>query len=150
MFSAFKPPADNRSAGEVESLASERIIVGGPRDVYELVGPELQVLDREVVKLLSLGPRSELIGCETISDGGVDMTLLRPREVFASALKNSATFIILVHNHPSGGPEPSESDIEVTKKLARIGRMLGVWLQDHVIIGDRGFVSLRARGIIGP
>lgn len=101
-----------------------------------------------MIKLISLGPKNRLINCETISDGGVDITLLRPREVFANAFKNSATFVILAHNHPSGGLEPSESDIEVTKKLARIGKMLGVWLQDHVIIGSDGYVSMRARGII--
>ncbi|MDI6820093.1 MAG: JAB domain-containing protein [Candidatus Hodarchaeaceae archaeon] len=79
---------------------------------------------------------------------GVDITLLRPREVFASAFKNSATFIILVHNHPSGSPEPSETDIEVTKKLVKIGKMLGVWIQDHVIIGSDGYTSMKAHGII--
>lgn len=127
-----------------------QIHVAGPRDVFELVGGEIRGLSHEVIKLVSLDHQNRLINCETISDGGVDITLLRPREVFANALKNSATFIILVHNHPSGGPEPSESDIKVTKKLVRIGRMLGIWLQDHVIIGDGGFVSLRARGIVGP
>lgn len=126
-----------------------KIHVAGPGDVFELVGREIRSLRNEVIKLISLDPQNVLINCETISDGSVDITLLRPREVFANALKNSATFIILVHNHPSGGPEPSESDIEVTKKLVRIGRMLGIWLQDHVIIGDGCFVSLRARGILG-
>jgi DNA repair protein RadC len=127
-----------------------KIHVAGPGDVFELVGREIRGLSNEVIKLISLDPQNVLINCETISDGGIDITLLRPREVFANALKNSATFIILVHNHPSGGPEPSESDIEVTKKLVRIGRMLGIWFQDHVIIGDGGFVSLRARGIVRP
>lgn len=127
-----------------------RIRVRGPRDVFELVGREVQALTHEVVKLISLDPQNMLINCKTISDGGVDITLLRPREAFASAFKNSAAFIVLVHNHPSGSPEPSESDIEVTKKLVGIGRMLRIWLQNHVIIGDGGFVSLRARGIIGP
>jgi DNA repair protein RadC len=128
-----------------------RIRIAGPRDVFELVGLEIRALKHEVIKLISLDPQNRLINCETISDGAVDITLLHPREVFANAFKNSATFIILVHNHPSGSPEPSESDIEVTKKLVMIGRMLGVWLQDHVIItGNDGFVSLRARGILGP
>lgn len=62
--------------------------------------------------------------------------------------KNSATSIILVHNHPGGSPEPSKSDIEVTKKLVRIGKMIGVWIQDHVIVGNGGYTSLRAHRII--
>lgn len=131
-------------------LGDKRILITRPKDVFELVRQGIQALNHEVIKLISLDPQNMLINCETISDGVVDITLLRPREVFVNAFKNSATFIILVHNHPSGSPEPSELDTEVTKKLVRIGRMLGVWLQDHVIIGDGGFVSLRARGIIGP
>lgn len=113
-----------------------------------MVGREIQGLDHEVVKLISLDPQNKLIGCETISDGAAGMTLLRPREVFESAFKNSATSVILVHNHPSGSLEPSESDIEVTKKLVRIGKMIGVLVQDHVIVGVGGFASLRARGVI--
>jgi len=131
-------------------LENRRIFVTSPKDVFELVRQEIQALNHEIIKLISLDPQNRLINCETISDGAIDITLLRPREVFESAFKNSATFIILVHNHPSGSPEPSGSDIEVTKKLVRLGRMLGIWLQDHVIIGNRGFVSLRARGIVGP
>ena len=125
-----------------------QILIMGPRDVFELAGREIQALEHEVIKLISLDPHNRLINCETISDGGVDITLLRPREVFENAFKNSATFIILVHNHPSGSPEPSETDIEVTKKLVRIGKMIGMWIQDHVIIGNNGFVSMRTRGII--
>ena len=123
-------------------------VIAEPKSVFELVGQEIQVLNYEVIKLISLDPQNRLINCETISNGAADITLLRPREVFESAFKNSATFIILVHNHPSGNPEPSESDIEVTRKIARIGRMLGVWLQDHVIVGGESFASFRARGLI--
>ena len=129
-------------------LAERLILISGPRDVFELVGQKLRSLRHEVIKLISLDPQNRLINCETISNGAVDITLLRPREVFESAFKNSATFIILVHNHPSGNSEPSESDIEVTKKLIRIGKMVGVWIQDHVIVGSDGYTSMRAHGIV--
>lgn len=121
--------------------------IAGPKDVFDLTRQEIQSLKHETIKLISLDSKNRLINYETISDGGAGINLLRPREVFGSALKNSATFIILVHNHPSGNPEPSESDIEVTRKIARIGKMLGVFLQDHIVIGKSGFVSLRARGV---
>lgn len=134
----------------MEFVENECIAITGPRDVFELVGREIRALKHEVIKLLSLDPQNRLINCETISNGAADITLLRPRDVFERAFKNSATFIILVHNHPSGSPEPSESDVEVTKRLVRIGRMVGVWLQDHVIIGNGGYTSLRARGIVPP
>ena len=133
----------------MELAENGRIItIAGPEDVFELVGQEIRALKHEVVKLISLDPQNGLINCEAISDGAVDITLLRPREVFESAFKSSATSIILVHNHPSGSPEPSESDIEVTKRIARIGKAIGVILQDHVIVGNSNFASLRARGII--
>lgn len=132
----------------MELAENGRVLITGPRDVFKLVQQEIRALKHEVIKLISLDSQNRLINCETISDGAVDITLLRPREVFESAFKNSATFIILVHNHPSGSPEPSETDIEVTRKLVRIGKMLGVWLQDHVIIGDGDFVSMRARGVL--
>lgn len=131
-------------------ITKDKCIITGPRDVFDLVRDEIQALDHEVVKLISLDAQNRLINCETISNGGTDITLLRPREVFENAFKNSATFIILVHNHPSGSPEPSESDIEITRRIARIGKMLGVWLQDHVIVGNDSFVSSRARGMIAP
>lgn len=89
-----------------------------------------------------------MLAYETISNGDVGVALLHPRQVFASALKNSAAFIVLVHNHPSGNPEPSEEDVVMTRKIAKIGKMLGVFLQDHVIIGKDTFVSLRARGVV--
>lgn len=132
----------------MEPVENGWVSIAGPRDVFRLLEGEIQPLDHEVVKLISLDAQNRLINCETISDGTVDITLLHPREVFRSAFENSATFIILVHNHPSGSPEPSESDIEVTKKMVRIGKMIGIWVQDHVIIGNSGFVSMRARGII--
>ena len=134
----------------MELVENGRVFITSPEDVFELVRQETQALNHEIIKLVSLDAQNRLICCETISDGAVDITLLRPREVFESAFKNSATFIILVHNHPSGSPEPSETDIEVTRKLAKIGRMIGVWVQDHVITGNGGFVSMRAREIIGP
>ena len=120
----------------------------GPLDVFNLVRHEIQTSSHEVVKLISLDAQNRLINCETISTGDIDITLLRPKEVFENAFKNSATFIILVHNHPSGSPEPSESDIEVTRRIAKIGKMLGTFLQDHIVVGNGGFVSLRARGVL--
>ena len=130
-------------------LESGRVFITSPEDVFELVRQEIQARNHEVVKLVSLDAQNRLISCEIISDGGVDITLVRPREVFANAFKNSATSIILVHNHPSGSPEPSETDIEVTKKLVRTSKTIGVWIQDHVIIGKNDFVSMRARGLLG-
>lgn len=120
----------------------------GPRDIFQLVREDFCSLNREEVRLISLDPQNRVIACETVSVGDAGLALLHPKQVFASALRNSATFIVLVHNHPSGNPEPSQEDLAVTKKIAKIGRMLGVVLQDHVIVGRDSFVSLRARGVL--
>jgi len=124
-----------------------QVYIRGPRDVYDLIGREMRG-EREVVKLVSLDSQNRVINFETIANGEVDITLLRPREVFESALRNSAASVVLVHNHPSGSLYPSDTDVEVTRKLARIGRLIGVQLQDHVIIGDGGYTSLKALGVI--
>lgn len=125
-----------------------RVYVSGPLDVFNFFGREMQALEKEVVKLICLDPENMVVNFETVSDGVVDMTLLRPRDVFEIAFKNSAASMVLVHNHPSGSPHPSESDIKVTKKIARMGKLIGIRLQDHVIIGSCGYVSLKALGVI--
>lgn len=132
----------------MKPVNNEQVFITGPQDVFNLVKKEIQTLENEVVKIISLNSQNRMINSETISNGAVDITLLRPREVFESALKNSATSIVLVHNHPSGSPYPSDADIEFTKKLIRIGRSIGVQIQDHVIIGNGGYASLRALGVI--
>jgi DNA repair protein RadC len=124
-----------------------QVYIRGPRDVYDLIGREMRG-EREEVRLVSLDSQNRVINFETIANGEVDIALLRPREVFEAALRNSAASVVLVHNHPSGSPYPSDTDVEVTRKLARIGRLIGVRLQDHVIIGDGGYTSLRALGVI--
>ncbi|MEM2890861.1 MAG: JAB domain-containing protein [Candidatus Hadarchaeum sp.] len=119
-----------------------------PQDVFELVGRGLQTLEREEVMLICLDSQNAVINSEKVAGGAVDMALLRPRDVFEPALKNSAASVVLVHNHPSGSPYPSDADVEVTKRLVRIGKLIGVQIRDHVIIGNGGFTSLRAFGVI--
>jgi DNA repair protein RadC len=85
---------------------------------------------------------------ETISQGTLTASLVHPREVFRSALRESAAALILVHNHPSGDPTPSAEDREVTGRLVRAGELLGVRVMDHVVVAERGFRSLREDGLI--
>jgi len=83
-----------------------------------------------------------------ISEGTINQALVSPREIFIEALKYEAVYIILVHNHPSGSPEPSLADIDATKKIIEAGRILDIRLTDHIIIGDNCYVSMLERGII--
>ena len=81
-----------------------------------------------------------------ISRGTLNASLVHPREVFRPAILASAAAIILVHNHPSGDPEPSDEDVSLTKRLVKAGEILGIEVLDHLVVAKRGFVSLRARG----
>jgi DNA repair protein RadC len=122
--------------------------IGGPDDVASFVGPRLRGEQREHFLVLLLNARHEVIGRETVSVGSLNASIVHPREVFKPAITASAAAVILVHNHPSGDPEPSEEDLAITKRLAEAGELLGIQVLDHVIVAKRGVVSLRVRKII--
>ena len=105
-----------------------------------------QVVER--FRVLHLDTRNTLIRDELTSQGTLDQTAVYVREVVKRALELGSAAVILVHNHPSGDPSPSRADIEITKTIAAAGKPLGIAVHDHVIIGTRGHVSLRAQGLI--
>ena len=97
---------------------------------------------------LYLNARNQLVHKETISMGTLNANLVHPREVFEPALKHSAAGIMVAHNHPSGDPKPSEDDLEITKRLAEAGKMMGVELLDHVIIAANSHFSFKEEQLI--
>jgi DNA repair protein RadC len=119
--------------------------IRGPDDVVRLVGTKLRKEDREQFLVLLLNARHEVMGRETISVGSLNASIVHPREVFKPAVLTSAAALVLIHNHPSGDPEPSEEDLSITKRLVGAGELLGISVLDHVIVAGRGVVSLRAR-----
>jgi DNA repair protein RadC len=118
---------------------------GSAGEVFRLVEPRLAGLERERFLVLLLDGKHRLRRMEVVSEGTLTTSLVHPREVFRSAVREAAAAVIAVHNHPSGDPEPSPEDLEVTRRLRRAGRLLGVPLLDHVVIGAGRFVSLRER-----
>ncbi|VWX51817.1 hypothetical protein NOVOSPHI9U_40407 [Novosphingobium sp. 9U] len=98
--------------------------------------------------IFRLNARNMLILDEHVGDGSIDEAAIHPREVIRRALDLGATALILVHNHPSGNAQPSRADIEITNRIAEAGRLLGVTVHDHVVIGREGHVSLKAKGLI--
>jgi DNA repair protein RadC len=122
--------------------------IRGPDDVVALVGKKLRTTTREQFLILLLNARHEAIGWETISVGSLNASIVHPREVFKPAITESAASIILVHNHPSGDPEPSEEDLTITKRLVEAGELLGISVLDHVIVASRGIVSLKSRQLL--
>jgi DNA repair protein RadC len=95
--------------------------------------------------VLLLNARHEVQRRVMVSRGSLNASIVHPREVFRPAILDSAASVVLVHNHPSGDPEPSDEDLAITRRLVQVGELLGIPVLDHVIIAKRGFVSLRAR-----
>ena len=102
----------------------------------------------ERVRVLYLNVQNRLILDHHVGDGSIDEAAIHPREVIRKALDLGASALILVHNHPSGSPQPSRADIQITQRIAEAGRLLGVVVHDHVIVGREGHVSLKAKGLI--
>jgi DNA repair protein RadC len=126
--------------------AAPRLYVGGPEDVADLFMREMSALDREHFRAVLLDTKNRILGVRTISIGSLNASVVHAREVFKAAVAESAQAVVLVHNHPSGLPEPSPEDVAVTARLVEAGRILGIEVLDHVILGDRGFVSLKEAG----
>lgn len=125
-----------------------RLHVSGPEDVADLLLDEMRALDREHFRAILLNTKNRILGVRTISIGSLNASVVHAREVFKAAVTESAQAIVLVHNHPSGQPEPSPEDLAVTERLAHAGRILGIEILDHVILGNRNYVSLKELGHI--
>jgi len=108
----------------------------------------MRFLDREVFNVLLVDAKGGEIACETVSVGDLSSSITHPREVFRGAVRRGAYGVIFAHNHPSGDPSPSSEDIATTHRLCEAGRILGIVVMDHIIIGNGRSVSLRAEGII--
>jgi DNA repair protein RadC len=111
------------------------------KDVFEYCFPKLSGTDKEHFMILHLDTHNRVIKDEIVSVGALDSAIVHPREIFKSAIKESAYAIILVHNHPSGDPEPSEEDKTITERLFEAGELLGIKVLDHVIIGKKNYYS---------
>jgi DNA repair protein RadC len=123
-------------------------IIESSEDVFKIVGPEMQTLKKECVKVILLDSRNRMIKQETVSLGTLDTNVIHPRELFKIAIDNSASSIILVHNHPSGDANPSDGDIEITKRIFEVGNIIGIEVKDHVIIGNNSFISFKEKNLI--
>lgn len=123
-------------------------VLGSWQALIDYLMIDMAHLTKERVRILYLNTRNMLILDDHLGDGSLDEAAIHPREVIRRALDVGAAALILVHNHPSGSPEPSRADIQITHRIAEAGRLLGVTVHDHVVIGREGHVSLKARGLI--
>ena len=118
------------------------------QDFVNFFSPFLKNLKKEIVKIVLLNPKLKLIKDINISEGSLQASIVHPREVMIPAIKESAASIVMIHNHPSGDPSPSQADIEITHRLAKTGEIVGIKLLDHIIIGGDDYYSFADQGMI--
>jgi DNA repair protein RadC len=131
-----------------ESKVAQRVRFDSPEDIALLFMEDMRYAKNEIFKILLLNVRGEMMGRELVSSGLINSSIVDAREVFRPAVRRGASSIVLVHNHPSGNPSPSPQDIEVTQSLTEAGRVLGIKVLDHLIIGDGCFTSFRRENLI--
>lgn len=119
-----------------------------PGTIAEYYMEQLRHEEQEVLICMMLDTKNRLLGERMIFRGTVNASIVSPREVFLEALRNQAVNIILVHNHPSGDPTPSQNDVLITKRISESGELLGIRLLDHIVIGDHRYVSFREKEMI--
>ncbi len=119
-----------------------------PEDVRRLLGPEMAPLAQEQLRVLLLNTKNMVVGQRVIYQGNVNSAIVRPAEVLRPAVMEAVPSIIISHNHPSQDPTPSPEDAAITRELAQAGKLLGIELLDHVVIGGDKFVSLKERGLM--
>ena len=138
--------------GLLRALAEETLTRGTPvrasREIFERFGPQLRDAKREEFHTVLLDGKNRVIREDRVSVGSLTASIVHPREVFNPALRESADAVVFVHNHPSGDPEPSAEDLEITSRLVSVGQLLGIRVLDHVIIGDGCYSSFHEKGLI--
>lgn len=130
------------------NLIREGNSISSPRDIAKLLINEMMSLKQEILKLIMLDTKNNIIGIKDVFKGSLNTSIVHPREIFKEALKKSSSSIIICHNHPSGDPTPSKEDINITLRLKECSKIIGIDLLDHLIIGKDKFVSLKEKGII--
>lgn len=119
-----------------------------PDDIAKLFMEDMRYLRNECFKMLLLNIKNEIVAIEEVTEGNINTSVIDPREVFRPAIKKGAAYIVMVHNHPSGNPTPSDADVEVTKRICEAGDLLGIRVLDHIVIGNGVYVSMRREALI--
>ena len=130
------------------SRVGDRVIIRSPHDAAELLAEQLRYLQKEHFVCLFLNTKNQVIAQETLSIGSLNASIVHPREVFRAAIKYGSASIVCAHNHPSGDPAPSPEDIAITKRLVESGRIVGIDVLDHIVVGDGHFISLKEQGMM--
>ena len=130
------------------SVLYKNRVIRSPEDGYELFKQFLGDVDREHFVVVCLDTKNQPTAINVCHIGSLNSAIVHPREVMKPAILSNAAGILVGHNHPSGNPEPSQEDIQVTKKLVEAGKIMGIDILDHIILGDDSFTSLKEKGYI--
>ncbi|MCR1935299.1 RadC family protein [Clostridium tepidum] len=122
--------------------------INKPLDVSNLVMEDMKYLRQEKLKVLILNTKNIVTYIRDIFIGTLNSSIVHPREIFCEAIKKNGASIIICHNHPSGDPTPSQEDINITLRLKECGKLIGIDLLDHIIIGENKYISIKEKGII--
>lgn len=122
--------------------------ISQPGDVISLIMEDMRSLKQEILRVIMLNTKNIVLTMKDVSIGSLNSSIVHPREVFREAINKGSASIIICHNHPSGDPTPSTEDINITTRLKECGKLIGIDLLDHVIIGNGNYVSLKEKGII--
>ena len=145
-FEIARRIANEDFLAETERLKRET--VRSPDDAVKLIRSQITDFNKENFYVLSFDTRNRFIGLDKVSQGTLTSSLVHPRETFESAIKKHAAQIMIAHNHPSGGTDPSEEDIKITKRLSEAGKIMGIELLDHIILTKQSFFSFKEEGLI--
>ena len=129
-------------------INNNRVTIKSPVEVSTLLMEEMRHLKKEIFKIILLNTKNHIIKYMDVSVGSLNSSIVHPREVFSEAVKAGCSGVLLVHNHPSGDPEPSREDIETTQRLVNAGNILGIKVLDHVVIGDGKYISFKEQGLM--
>ena len=124
--------------------------IHSPKDVYKVVEEVFHLSEQaeEVLVMLTVDRQNNISGCFKVSQGSVASSIVHPREIFKRAVLANASSIILAHNHPAGSTTPSKEDKEVTKRIEEAGKIMGIELLDHIIVGDNNYSSFKEDGLL--
>lgn len=130
------------------SFRPTTLSLNSPQEVADFLMEEMRYYRKEYFKIILLNTKNQIISLEDISMGSLNSSIVHPREIFNVSIKKSAAAIILVHNHPSGDPHPSREDLEVTTRLVDAGKILGISVLDHIIVGEKKYFSFKEKGLL--
>lgn len=132
---------------ENSAVAEKKVTIRNPEDIVRAVKGRLKGKKKEHFLTLLLDTRNQLLNVVPVSIGSLDTSIVHPREAFKEAISASAAAVVFAHNHPSGDPQPSAEDIKLTQRLVKAGEILGIEVLDHIIIGDKEYLSMKSKSL---